>query len=72
MAEVTQIAEELRSRGVDAQVRPDPQYEQPWWDRIDTPPNAAPTASLVYTNRHAAKVRAVLRTHGIDMGDPWW
>lgn len=71
VAEVTRIAEELRSRGVDARVRVNPQYEQPWWDRIDTPPDAEPTASLVYTNRHADKVRAVLRAHGIDPPREW-
>jgi hypothetical protein len=71
IAEVTGIAQELRGRGVSVQVRPDPQYEQPWWDRIETPPHPEPTASLVYAGRHAAKVRAVLRAHGIDPPREW-
>lgn len=71
VAEVSRIAEELQARGVDARVRPDPDHEQPWWDRIDTPPDAEPTASLAYTNRHAATVRAVLRAHGIDAPGAW-
>jgi hypothetical protein len=54
-------------------MRPDPQYEQPWWDRIDAPSEAPdePTASLVYTQRHEATVRAVLRQHGIAPPDRW-
>jgi hypothetical protein len=73
VAEVAQIAEELRGQGVDAEVRPDPLYEQPWWDRIGSPSDAPdePTASLVHTNRHEATVRAVLRAHGVDLPDPW-
>ncbi len=72
VSDVTRIAEELQGRGVDAQVRPDARYEQPWWDRLDpsdTPDQ--PTASLVYTNRHEATVRAVLRAHGVDLPDRW-
>lgn len=69
VGEVAQIAEELRSQGVDATIRPDPRYEQPWWDRIESPSDAKPTASLVYTNRHETTVRAVLRAHGVDLPD---
>ena len=44
--EVTRVVlEELRKQAVHAQVRPEAQYEQPWWDRIDTPLDAKPTAS---------------------------
>ncbi|HET6665947.1 MAG TPA: hypothetical protein VFG98_01565 [Intrasporangium sp.] len=71
--EVTQVVEELRYHGVAAKVRPDVRYEQPWWDRIDSPsePRDEPTASLVYTNRHEATVRIVLRAHGINLPDRW-
>ncbi|MDV3221300.1 hypothetical protein [Intrasporangium sp.] len=71
VGEVARIAQELRGRGVDAEVRPDAQYEQPWWDRIDAPAEAPHTASLVYPNRHEATVRAVLRQHGIAPPERW-
>ncbi|GAA6525993.1 hypothetical protein IDVR_17890 [Intrasporangium sp. DVR] len=71
VADVARIADELRSRGVDTEVRPDPRYDQPWWDRIDSPVDAEPTASLVYRNRHAATVRTVLRAHGVDVPQGW-
>lgn len=71
VAEVSRVVEELRNRGVEAQVRPETQYEKPWWDRIDTPPDAEPAASLGYTNRHAATVRDVLRSHGLALPDQW-
>jgi hypothetical protein len=71
--EVTQVVEELRNQGVAAEVRPDPRYEQPWWDRIESPSDrpGEPTASLVYTPRHDATVWAVLRSHGIRPPDAW-
>jgi hypothetical protein len=73
VAEVARIAEELRDRGADAQMRPDARYEQPWWDRIEPPSGARDesTASLVYSNRHEATVRDVLRAHGVEHPDRW-
>ncbi|ADU46699.1 hypothetical protein [Intrasporangium calvum] len=69
VADVSRMVEELRAYGVAAAVRPDPRYEQPWWDRIDSPADPEPTASLVYANRDEAAVRTVLRGHGVDLPD---
>lgn len=71
---VAAIAAELRAQGVVTHVDIDGPPPEGWDAPVSTRTGngSVQTASLSYRNRDAAKVRATLRAHGIDLPDlPW-
>jgi hypothetical protein len=70
--EVSLVAEELRTQGMDVEVhldQPTPWADTPWADTVEPGPEmpGTQTASLEYRNRDTDVVRTVLRAHGIDL-----
>jgi hypothetical protein len=70
--EVSLVAEELRTQGMDVEVHLD--QPTPWADTVEPGPEmpGTQTASLEYRNRDTDVVRTVLRAHGIDLPPLSW